>query len=408
VATPTFYTAAENTAAFSLTTVSLSVASGDLVILPCYVQGGSTPQQLVSTLTIDDTGADLDWHLLDIIDRANGSNLDYPNAIAVFYAVANGTSFVATLTKSGEAWAGAGIKPVSISGYNTGTPFAPVLKAIAGVSTGTYAPNLPNAPSSTSIVLSFFSGTADSGSIDVTENSTTDPWTERYDSPLDNYYSRHMQSRTGSTATTVSYANIAASGGGYYHTPIVFAVEVKAASTGNTLTASAGSYALTGQVAGLNAGHIQVAAQGSYALTGQAAALTKSAVNVLTADFGAYTLLGSDALVDLSLLCAQGSYALTGQSAGLLSARTLTAAQGSYGLTGISAFLTWSGAPVVAGVGNWIPIKFAARLERLKHLSYSQLYADAVIEASANRQWASTNAYGKIRVRVDSVPIPLP
>lgn len=149
-------------------------------------------------------------------------------------------------------------------------------------------------------------------------------------------------------------------------------------SAGYTLTAAQGSYALTGQNAGLLRGFNVAAAQGSYGLTGQTATLTQSTSRTLNADQGAYTVVGSDALVDTSIvadqgsyslngqtatlsyvglnnysiLAAQGSYSLTGQNAGLLWTHMLAAGTGFYVLTGTSNILRYSGAPVTGGIGQ--------------------------------------------------------
>lgn len=107
-----------------------------------------------------------------------------------------------------------------------------------------------------------------------------------------------------------------------------------AAASGYTITASGGSYALTGQSAGLKASRKIAAAQGSYALTGQAAALR--AARKIVAAQGSYALTGQAASLRAARMLAagQGSYAITGQAAALRLARVLAAAQGSYSLAG--------------------------------------------------------------------------
>lgn len=151
-----------------------------------------------------------------------------------------------------------------------------------------------------------------------------------------------------------------------------------AATVGYTLTANAGSYALTGQSATTSFASILTAAQGSYTLTGVEALLVKTGSYQFNAEAGSYTLVGANALVDVSMNAEAGSYTLTGQAATLnfagftnptltaefgsysltgfasniLYGRILPAETGSYALTGRQAGLIWSGAPVATGYAS--------------------------------------------------------
>jgi hypothetical protein len=64
-------------------------------------------------------------------------------------------------------------------------------------------------------------------------------------------------------------------------------------------------------------------------------------------------------------------------------------------------------APVDVGnaVESFIPIVFASRLDRIKHLPYVTLLSDATTEADTNRVWAKRNWPGIIRIRVGLVPL---
>ena len=68
-------------------------------------------------------------------------------------------------------------------------------------------------------------------------------------------------------------------------------------SVGYSITANAGSYAVTGQTATLARSRLLTANAGSYAVTGQTAILTKS--RLLSGDFGVYTVTGAAAVIDL-------------------------------------------------------------------------------------------------------------
>ena len=114
-------------------------------------------------------------------------------------------------------------------------------------------------------------------------------------------------------------------------------------SKGFKVTADAGAFALTGTAATLRRTHILSAAAGSYALTGTAAGLAKGLR--LVADAGSYALTGTAAnlLRSLKIVANVGSYALTGTAATLRRAVGLTAAAGSYAYTGVAATLTEAG-----------------------------------------------------------------
>lgn len=106
---------------------------------------------------------------------------------------------------------------------------------------------------------------------------------------------------------------------------------------GFPLVAAQGSYSLTGQAAALRAARVLVLAQGSYALTGQAVGIARGLRLALAQ--GLYSLTGQDVTLTKGagarvLAMDQGAYSLTGQAVSLAAARRLVAAQGSYALTG--------------------------------------------------------------------------
>lgn len=110
---------------------------------------------------------------------------------------------------------------------------------------------------------------------------------------------------------------------------------------GYTLTADAGSYALTGVSATIAKTRIVSAAAGSYAYTGIAATLARS--KLVTASAGSYTYTGQAATISYTagytLTASAGSYSYTGQSATILKSKILSASAGSYVYTGVSASL---------------------------------------------------------------------
>ena len=107
-----------------------------------------------------------------------------------------------------------------------------------------------------------------------------------------------------------------------------------------TLTAASGSFALTGQDAGLAFNRVLAADTQSYTLTGQATGLAFN--RTLAAASGSFTLTGQDAGLAFNrvLSAASGSFALDGQDVTLTytpisgATYTLGAASGSFALTG--------------------------------------------------------------------------
>lgn len=108
-------------------------------------------------------------------------------------------------------------------------------------------------------------------------------------------------------------------------------------SSGQSDTAGAGSYALTGQTVGLKAGRKDAAATGSYALTGRAVTLTGG--RRLSAAAGSYALTGAEAFADHATTMAAGAYTLTGQAIAERAGRRDAADAGSYSLSGQAALL---------------------------------------------------------------------
>lgn len=109
----------------------------------------------------------------------------------------------------------------------------------------------------------------------------------------------------------------------------------------NTLTASPGSYALSGAATTLTVNRPLSASPGSYSISGAAATLKVN--RPLTASAGAYTISGSAATlkVNRALTAAPGAYTISGAAASLPVGRSLTAAPGSYTLSGAPATLTY-------------------------------------------------------------------
>jgi hypothetical protein len=103
---------------------------------------------------------------------------------------------------------------------------------------------------------------------------------------------------------------------------------------GLKIVAAGGSYALTGQDVTFRRTYILGANGGSYSLTGTDASLERG--REVVADAGSYSLSGQDVTFDRTyvLTAGAGSYALTGTAVSLELGREVAADGGSYALTG--------------------------------------------------------------------------
>lgn len=115
---------------------------------------------------------------------------------------------------------------------------------------------------------------------------------------------------------------------------------------GKSISAGAGSYALTGTDATLLNTKRIVAAAGSYSITGTAA--NPYASRSISVSAGSYAITGTDVTLTKTrrLAADAGSYAITGTNASLTKASLLSAGAGSYTMTGTAATLTKSSPPM--------------------------------------------------------------
>ena len=112
---------------------------------------------------------------------------------------------------------------------------------------------------------------------------------------------------------------------------------------GFNIIALPGEYVLTGADASLLAARLLNADPGSYAVTGVSATLARG--YFISADGGVYAITGVNAsLLAQRLISADiGSYLVTGAAAQILAQRLLNVEPGAYDLTGNAASLIWSG-----------------------------------------------------------------
>jgi hypothetical protein len=82
----------------------------------------------------------------------------------------------------------------------------------------------------------------------------------------------------------------------------------------------------------------------------------------------------------------------------------LAAETGIFALAGQDAVFAQGEAPAPVAPA-FVPIKLAARLDRLKQLDYPTLVADSATEADTNASWAKRNWARILRLRVKLVPV---
>lgn len=124
--------------------------------------------------------------------------------------------------------------------------------------------------------------------------------------------------------------------------------------TNYTMTADAGSYAVTGTAASLEFGGVVAADAASYTVTGTAANLEHH--SVVNAEAGTYTVTGADAglTAAVSMAADGASYTVTGASASLEYGPAIDAEAGAYTVTGADVTLTYSaGYDLAADAGSY-------------------------------------------------------
>lgn len=143
---------------------------------------------------------------------------------------------------------------------------------------------------------------------------------------------------TGTAATLKVGRVLAASSGSFAATGAAATLR-----KGFTLSASSGSVQITGSAASLKIGRVLQAGSGSVAVTGTAATLSISSNKTLQADSGSFSITGGAAALKISrvLPASAGSVQVNGAAASLKYNRLLSASPGSFGISGTDATLTY-------------------------------------------------------------------
>lgn len=212
----------------STTTGSYTFASGSIVLAIVQViadVGNENPGPL---LAIDDTGADLTW--TKVADIGPAEDDEYNNGIAAFVAIGNGTACTLTASKTGANAGRWYIRPYSWTGGNTSSPVGAIMEHAPETMDGAVTGTLSATPASDSDVISCAIATLNGGAaVAMTQGADQ---TELWDVQSDDWFISHGQVRTGSTSTSISWADVNTTGVGYYQQPVFLAVEIKAAAEG--------------------------------------------------------------------------------------------------------------------------------------------------------------------------------
>lgn len=275
-----------------------------------------------------------------------GSYIDAGDYLGKLFYKVTGSSPSAIVVTVGSASATrcGGMMVKWASGYST--DFTNI--ATGSNAAGDPAATLPTTPAAGSTGIAFYGSNAGgaitepSGFTELAGSDTTLATSVRVQISYD----------TASAAQSISFTG---TGGDSY----AIYLEIKEPSAGTyTITATGGSYAVTGTAASLEFGRLVGATAGSYAITGTAASLEFG--YKVAAAAGSYALTGTAASLEFGykVTASAGSYTINGTAATLtyagLTNRTITADSGTYAISGTAATLDY--APVVEARqgGGWL------------------------------------------------------
>lgn len=166
---------------------------------------------------------------------------------------------------------------------------------------------------------------------------------------------------TGTAATLKAARLLSANAGSYAQTGTAASLE-----HGFTVQANGGTFVVTGTAAGTRKASIVNAASGTFTVSGTAAALRRT--GIVAAGSGAYSVNGTDATLvydqvgSFTLVANGGTYAVTGTAATLEADRRIVATGGSYAVSGTAATLIHANRQVTALSGSFLFTGTAAAL----------------------------------------------
>lgn len=178
----------------------------------------------------------------------------------------------------------------------------------------------------------------------------------------------------------------------------IIVIQMEATAGAYTLTADAGSYAVTGTAASLERNRLIGAATAAYNVTGTAASLERGFL--ISAATAAYTVTGQDADFDYAraIIGGAGVYNVVGAAAALERALRLVADAGAYAVSGTNATLSPGKAIAAAGGGYVVTGQDAGLLRALLLAAAAGSYAVNGVAASLERALEVLAASGSYAV----------
>lgn len=314
-----------------------NVTAGNLLVVlvnKLNVTGSSDPflladvSKLSGTATIGTIQMDVDREFL----YDGGSNYI---AVAVYSALVTGTGSLTMRSVLGSSQYG----NISVVEYD-GEWDASRVEDTAEDDDTNSGVNPPTTGDMTSAGAALFVGALADVSTGGNDHVEDGAWSLIYEqNSTDHMVGSFIDRIVGSTTTDAASWTAPANDNPWVAVGVVYK---EAAAEGEyTLTADYGSYSVSGSEAYRD---ISMAAeQGAYALTGQD--IVTNSGFTLIAELGSYTIQGQDGFIDLSMTAAGGAYALTGRDVILNKTFLMPADGAAYVVTGQAAGLTWSNAP---------------------------------------------------------------
>jgi hypothetical protein len=203
----------------SQTTASFTPADNSLLLAIVSYTGHNLTQDKSADITI--AGGGLTWTRRLYVGTGTG----YGQGLAIFTApVDTGASMSLTLDAGANAIWAYGCQVFQYTGYDPASPVGATAMTNDAVEDGAQSLTLSATPASTSEVLGFYASYP-STTVSTTEGND---WTELYDAGTGEYTHLHSQARVNVGSTTVSWADVAASG--TQVSGIAAAIEIRAAA----------------------------------------------------------------------------------------------------------------------------------------------------------------------------------
>jgi len=220
----------------AFTTSAFTPSNNSLLVVAISALEGAGTSEMASgvgglNISIDDVGADLTWTTRVTTLLTEGG---WGYGTKIFTApVTTGVSMTIVADVATADIHDYFVEVYQYTGYDTGSPVGGSIVGTDADGDGAASITLSSTPAADSDVLAFAILVLNtSGTPNVTEGAG---WTELADQYSDAWAQAQSQARTGSTSTTVAWADLQASGGGASGAALS-AIEIKAAAGGGTNT----------------------------------------------------------------------------------------------------------------------------------------------------------------------------